>query len=201
MKVWGKIVIILAIVIATFITIGIYSSREVLSAFGKINEKLEKVNTQSLVDNDSVFNQIQNDTLKFRAVFLRDFVKEFHENTEELKEKLLEGVGTDYSKGGKETTLFLKEGVITEEGKQFVNSLQEIQKILIENTNQEDTDIIEQIDTLYSLDSISSSKKKMPWLQYHFEGFPVISSVTKLTSIQNDIQAIEKQILVSFLEK
>jgi len=199
MKSWSKILMVVAILIAVFITIGIYSSRKVLSTFETINQKLEKENTQSLVDSDSILNQIQNDTLTSRALVLKDVIQEFHDNIEVYKGKLLENVGEDYSKASTETVLFFNKDVITEEGRQFLKSFQELQVVLIENTPSKEEQIIEKIHLLYPPELLISKEKSAFWLRYHFEGFPVISSATKLTSIQHDIEVIKNQIFASYL--
>lgn len=201
MKSWGKILMVVAILIAAFITIGIYSSREVLSTFEVLNQKIEKQNTQSLVDSDRILSQIQNDTLSSKVLFLKNVVQEFHDTIEVYKGRLLEGVGEDYSKASSETTLFFKEDIITEEGRQFLKSFQELQAVLIENTPPEEAQIVEQIHLLYPPELLTSQEKGASWLRYHFEGFPVVSSVTKLTSIQHDVEVIKNKIFASYLRQ
>ncbi|WP_299762906.1 hypothetical protein [uncultured Dokdonia sp.] len=201
MKNWGKILIVVAILIAIFSTIGIYSSREVLSAFGTINQKLEEANTQSVVNKDSLINQIQNNSFKIRAIFLKDVVQEFHEDLEDHKEKLLNNdIGEDYSKADMETVLFVKDGHITENGTSFIASMNQMRRDFVNNA-PEDSLLLNKINEFFPRELVNSQEKRESWLRYHFEGFPIITSVTKLTSIQNDVQAIESQILTRFLSQ
>ena len=192
---------VIAILIAVFITIGIYSEREVLSTFGTINQKLEETNTRSVVNKDSLIHQIQNNSFKIKAMFLRDLVQEFHKDIEGHKEKLLNGdIGEDYSKANKETVLFIKDGSITQDGASFIASMKQMRLDFVTNA-PEDSLLLNKINEFFPLELANSQEKRESWLRYHFEGFPVIASVTKLTSIQNDAQVIESQILTHFLSQ
>lgn len=197
----GRILMVIAILTAVFITIGIYSEREVLSTFGTINQKLEEANTRSVVNKDSLIHQIQNNSFKMKAMFLRDLVQEFHKDLEGHKEKLLNGdIGEDYSKADKEIILFVKDGSITHDGVSFITSMKQMRRGFVTNAS-EDSLLLNKINEFFPLELANSQEKRESWLRYHFEGFPVIASVTKLTSIQNDAQVIESQILTHFLSQ
>ena len=199
MKAWGKIGIIVAILFAAFITIGIYSNSEVVSAFGKINQKLEEANKKSQSDNDAIIHAIQNDSLLAKSIRLKETTLAFNEYVERLKVSLLNSVGGDFEKADKETNLFFETSQITEEGERFLVALEVVRLWLIKNTTADDTLLRKRIDDLY--ESVDDQGKGESWLRYHFEGFPIISVIATLTSIQNDILAIEKQILVGFLDQ
>ena len=40
---------------------------------------------------------------------------------------------------------------------------------------------------------------KIPWLKYHFEGFPLVSSLAKITFLQNSIRSTENDVLNALL--
>src|SRR5690606_39022089 len=40
---------------------------------------------------------------------------------------------------------------------------------------------------------------KKGWLTYHFEGFPMVASLTKLTQMQADVKTIESEVLSNML--
>ena len=40
---------------------------------------------------------------------------------------------------------------------------------------------------------------KKPYLRYHFDGFPLIASISKITNMQSNIRAVESRILVAIL--
>ena len=41
---------------------------------------------------------------------------------------------------------------------------------------------------------------RQDWINYHFEGFPMVASLTKLTQLQADIKTTEQEVLKSLLE-
>ena len=59
---------------------------------------------------------------------------------------------------------------------------------------------IEKLDRLFSTEDVTDNEgKKKPWLDYHFKGFPIIASYTKLTAMQSDIKATETNLFNNFL--
>ena len=53
----------------------------------------------------------------------------------------------------------------------------------------------------YSDDVLNSDGKYQPWLEYNYQGFPLIASLSKFTKIQSDIRAVEYEILNSLTSK
>jgi len=51
----------------------------------------------------------------------------------------------------------------------------------------------------YSQEVLNRDGKYMPYLNYHFEGFPLIASLSKLTKIQSDIRFVENKVLENIL--
>ena len=201
MKGWGKVIIILAVVIAAFMTIGIYSNREVVNAFEKINEKLEEVNSQSQPENDVLIYTFQNDSIRLKSRSLRVTTLTFYRYVENLKDTLLKSSEGNFQKADKETQLFFRSVQITEEGRSFLKALQEVRLELIKNINVTDTLLLEKVNNLYPSTAISNQEMSESWLRYQFDGFPVIAVVAQLAGIQNDVQIIEKQILINFLDQ
>ncbi|MFC4633936.1 hypothetical protein ACFO3O_08460 [Dokdonia ponticola] len=201
MKSWGKIVIIGVVVTVAFITIGIYSNREVVNAFEKINEKLETVNSQTQFDNDAIIYTFQNDSIRLKSTSLRATTLVFHGYIENLKGTLLRSAGGNFQKADKETTFFFSNSQITEEGRYFLAAIQKVRVALIKNIAVNDTLLLERVDDLFPSTGVDNQDMSKSWLRHQFDGFPVIAVVAQLTSIQNDVQIIEKQILVNFLDQ
>ena len=53
----------------------------------------------------------------------------------------------------------------------------------------------------YSEDVLNSDGNYQPWLEYNYQGFPLIASLSKFTKIQSDIRAVEYEILNSLTSK
>ncbi len=51
----------------------------------------------------------------------------------------------------------------------------------------------------YSEEVLNRDGKYIPYLNYHFEGFPLIASLSKLTKIQSDIRFVENKVLENIL--
>lgn len=51
----------------------------------------------------------------------------------------------------------------------------------------------------YTENVLNRDGKYQPYLSYHFEGFPLIASLSKLTKIQSDIRFLENKVLESML--
>jgi hypothetical protein len=51
----------------------------------------------------------------------------------------------------------------------------------------------------YSENVLNREGKEQPYLDYHFKGFPLIASLSKLTKIQSDIRFVENKILENML--
>jgi len=61
-------------------------------------------------------------------------------------------------------------------------------------------DIKRTIETNFSTAPVERrDKKKIDWLNYNYEGFPLIASKTKMTSIQNDIKVTKNELLSKML--
>ena len=53
----------------------------------------------------------------------------------------------------------------------------------------------------YSDDVLNVDGNYQPWLEYNYQGFPLIASLSKFTKIQSDIRAVEYEILNSLTSK
>ena len=53
----------------------------------------------------------------------------------------------------------------------------------------------------YSDEVLNSDGNYQPWLEYNYQGFPLIASLSKFTKIQSDIRAVEYEILNSLTSK
>jgi gliding motility-associated protein GldM len=53
----------------------------------------------------------------------------------------------------------------------------------------------------YSDDVLNADGNYQPWLEYNYQGFPLIASLSKFTKIQSDIRAVEYEILNSLTSK
>jgi gliding motility-associated protein GldM len=100
--------------------------------------------------------------------------------------------------------LFFSGDRYTKKGDEFVAK---IKKYLADVKKIAGSDLLEEtkvkLDKRFSVAPVHSKKegKDIPWLEYNYEGFPLVASVTKLTQLQNDIKVTENEIMSGmFLE-
>jgi gliding motility-associated protein GldM len=186
-------------------------SKEVLSAFGLMNEKFESANVASIQGNKQLLESIiqkgsDNPGLfgeaKVASVKIAAISKTFYDYIEVLKGDAKQGVeledgklpyesmdkgsyidetwfqGDNYSAKGKEITSTMAKYVSDMEAAAGKNS--KLAPVVKE--------LKEKFDTSDVKDREGVTKK---YLNYHFEHFPSIASLAKLTAWQNDVQKAE----------
>jgi len=192
-------------------------SKEVLSAFGSINEKLERSNTNFDSKNVGALaslekNASQNDKARVtadKAGQAHAISNKYYDYLATQKELLLSEVDdpTDYEAMDK--TSFLDElyyagGKLTEAGKKYLSEMDAYRNGMLALTKENNPVLTEQINSDFSTDPITiddgGTKTTQDYVSYHFVGFPSVSSLTKMTQTQNDIRSVENEYLSKLLE-
>ncbi|CAL2103468.1 Gliding motility transmembrane protein GldM. T9SS core membrane complex [Tenacibaculum sp. 190130A14a] len=188
-------------------------SKEVLSAFGLMNEKLSEANIKAAEKNELAYATLtkmaadqakqygeakeKTDKLKVVADDLYKYLGDLKSQmTGDLKDpKAYETM--DKSKFLDE--LFFKGGKITEAGKEFVSKIEGFRNEA--SAAVEGTEVAGVVLTRFNTDKVTNKDgKKVDWLKYNYEGFPLVASLTKLTQIQADVKATESDALSALLE-
>lgn len=187
-------------------------SKEVLSAFGFMNEKLVENNLTATQKNTQTLSNLatkaQEQPEKYADLYqtankVSQLSKDFAAYLETKKAFFVEGLEDvkDYESMDQSNLVdehfFLKD-TYTEEGKEFLNQIRGYKNSIVEligENNPLSAVINQRFDT--------SDKKKgigtQPWLNNRYEGFPLISTVTNLTSMQMDIKTTESEIYSTLL--
>ena len=188
--------------------IAMQMSKEVLSAFGYMNEKLTDNNTlfedKNLKTYENLKGKASEQPEKYGDIFkrteqIKDLTVNFNGYLEGLKTIFLKDVEDpkDYESMDKTGTvdeyLFLGDKY-TKEGQEFldhVNGYRDgVIKILGENNPL--TPIIKK---RFDTSDQQTKDGKQAWLKNRYEGFPLISTITNLTSMQNDVKMTSYEIL------
>jgi len=197
-------------------------SKEVLSAFGLMNEKFDAANLSAESMNasmlqaldkkageDAHFIQAASDAKK-----VAEISKEFYEFIGTLKSDATEAVELDEETGKLPYEAMDKGPTIDEgwfegdgyssKGKEIVEHFSKYvkdMKTAIGN-NSKLKGVIDEISSKFSTADVKDGEgvTKM-YLDYHFKGFPAIASLTKLTSFQNDVKKAEADIYSILLGK
>ncbi|MFD0777366.1 gliding motility protein GldM [Flavobacterium myungsuense] len=191
-------------------------SKEVLTAFGLMNEKFEGVNKFSEEYNKSLLSTLEqkaeDEPTRFKApldkanevqaiskklyVYLAnlkaDVSKEFErdEKTGKLPYEAMD-------KGSYIDENWFKGDGYSPKGTEIISTIENYKKdiIAVFGNDVKYQPIINNIKTKFNLDNVKDkdgvSKK---YLSYHFESFPAVASIAKLTSMENDVHATEQDI-------
>jgi gliding motility-associated protein GldM len=197
-------------------------SKEVLSAFGLMNEKFDAANLSAESMNasmlqaldkkageDSHFIQAASDAKK-----VAEISKNFYEFLGNLKLDATSGVEVDEETGklpyeSMDNGSTIDEGWFdgdgySAKGEEIVAAFSKYvadMKAAVGNNNKL-KGVIDEITTKFNTSDIKDKEgvtKK--YLQYHFKEFPAIASLTKITSFQNDVKKAEADIYSILLVK
>ena len=197
-------------------------SKEVLSAFGLMNEKFDAANLSAESMNASMLQQLEKKAgedahfvqAAAEANKVAEISKEFYEFIGTLKADATEGVELDEETGKLPYEAMDKGPAIDEgwfegdgyssKGKEIVGHFSKYvadMKTAVGN-NSKLKGVIDEISSKFSTADVKDGEgvTKM-YLDYHFKGFPAIASLTKLTSFQNDVKKAEADIYSILLGK
>jgi len=190
-------------------------SKEVLSAFGLMNEKFEGVNKFSEEYNASLYTQLESKASDNPTQFGEPFNKakqvkeatdQFYKYVDALKKDVVTGIEREkdgklpyesMDKGDKIDEKWFKGDGYSAKGTEIVNTIDKYKKDLIAIIGPDvkykfiADDINAKFDTKDIKDREGVTKK---YLSYHYEGFPAIASLTKLSAVQSDIKKTEQDI-------
>ncbi|NJW53603.1 type IX secretion system motor protein PorM/GldM [Salinimicrobium oceani] len=191
-------------------------SKEVLTAFGMINESLAESNASVTERNNAAIAGLAAKAeeqpakyipLKEKADQIHQLTTEFTGYLEDLKEKALEEregeERQDYEAMDKPDQLdeyLFSSGQPSEAGKEFLAQIEKYREGVASILGDEFSQIAAEVRREFSTEPVVDSEGvKRPWLAYNFEGFPLIASLTKLTQMQGDAKSAENDILSAML--
>ncbi|TPN87180.1 type IX secretion system motor protein PorM/GldM [Aquimarina algicola] len=192
-------------------------SKEVLSAFGLMNEKLTQSNTISTERNNAfmaglaekVSEQPEKYTpLKEKADQISALSNDFNAYVEQLKAELLETADdpTDYETMDKPDALntkFFEGGKLSASATEFLEKISTYREgvvTAIRSVKEVDGQVANDVETTFDTKDVKDrSGVTKNWLNYNFEGFPLVASITKLTQMQADVKTTESKVLSALL--
>ena len=192
--------------------IAMQMSKEVLSAFGYMNEKLADNNITAIKKNDATLTNLATkaseqpekySSLYAMAKEVDDLSKEFNTYLETKKELFLEDQENrkDYETMDKIDIVnehFFKGDSFTAEGQQFLDNVNGYRDAIIQLIGEE-SPLATIINKRFDTSDQDTEDGKQAWLKNRYEGFPLISTVTNLTSMQTDISTTQSEIYGTLL--
>ena len=197
-------------------------SKEVLSAFGLMNEKFDASNTSAEETNAGMLSALDKKASE-DAHFLQaaadakkvaNISKEFYAYIGNVKSEITKGIEVNKETGklpyeamdkadAIDHAFFSGEGYTTK-GKDFVDKFNKYvadMKAVIGN-NSKLQGVVSEITSKFKTDDVKNKEGiKVKFLDYHFKGFPAIASLAKMTSYQNDVKKAEADVFSILLGK
>ncbi|WP_419212669.1 gliding motility protein GldM [Maribacter sp. X9] len=190
-------------------------SKEVLAAFGIMNEKLETSNAMTTASNEAFLASLETkaseDAAKYDKLYkdaqkIKSMSQEYYDYLESLKTGMTEGLENpkDYARMDNSDYLdqkFFQGDNLSEGGKEFMKRLTDyrdnVAAIVPASLKSSVTD---RFDTGNEEGKVQAKDGMQDWINYHYEGYPLIASLAKLTALQADVKVTEEAALKSMLE-
>lgn len=193
-------------------------SKEVLSAFGMMNEGLTESNEAATQRNAAFMTDLTQKVteqpekykeLKQKADQIAQKSDELNTYIANLKAGATKDIEdpTNYESMDRSDyfdELFYEGGVPSETAKEFTNKINEYRNTVVSLIGDEYPEIAEAVKSKFTTGDEkgkveASDKTKRDWINYHYVGFPLIASLTKMTQMQSDIKTTQSEILSAML--
>jgi len=196
-------------------------SKEVLTAFGLMNEKFEDANTSATGTNEFLLTALagkaEDEPARYtepyeKALKVQKLTTEFYGYIGSLKGDATKGFTNDpetnklpYEQMDKGQEIdygwFEKDG-LSAKGKEIVSRFEKYRndfKAIIGNDVTYKF-LLENIDKKFNTNPVKNKDKQdVEYLDYHFKGYPAVASMAYLTSLQNDAKVLEREAYDLFL--
>jgi gliding motility-associated protein GldM len=191
-------------------------SKEVLSAFGLLNTKLTIANTATQSRNESFLASLaikakdqpeQYAEVKAKADKAVVITRKLDSYLENLKTQMMKTVKVDdvdnYEVQDQPDfldTKFFQGDKLKPGGKEFLAEMNDYRTGMVSLFGEEYPDVKASVESDFSTEPVlNRDGEKVNWLNYNFEGFPMIASMTKLTQLQTDIKSNSSDLLSKIL--
>ncbi|MDC6384974.1 gliding motility protein GldM [Flagellimonas taeanensis] len=195
-------------------------SKEVLAAFGLMNEKLETSNAKTTENNLAFLGSLETKASENEAEYgalyqnaqkVKELSDSYYTYLEELKKGMTADLENpkDYVVMDKSDYLdqkFFQGDNLGPEGKEFMKQINDYREGVINALPEgKFTSVKEAVKVRFATGDADGKVEKrdgtrQDWINYHFEGFPLVASLTKLTQLQADIKTTEQEVLKNLLE-
>jgi gliding motility-associated protein GldM len=195
-------------------------SKEVLSAFGLMNERFEESNASAVSTNQQMLSALDAKATESKGEFEKAAVtahqveaatKKFYDFVGTLKAEVLKGVEPEdgklpYESMDKADNLnnswFTGEGY-TKRGNEVISAIETYKsEMKVALSDKKYAPILNEINSKFDLTDVANKEGiKIKFLDYHFKGFPAIASLAKLSAWQNDAKKAESDVISVALGK
>jgi gliding motility-associated protein GldM len=196
-------------------------SKEVLSAFGILNNKIVESNSLTDTRNQSSFDQLSQKAVDQPGQFgdkrakvekIRALSKEFNDYIEGIKSKVTQKFERDadgnlpyeeMDKGDLIDRMFFTGDKVSKQGQEFLDKIHNFpaQIKAIGGSSIAESEM-KKIEKRFATNQVYSEKAgaKLDWIDYNYKGFPLIATVTKLSQLQADIKTTESDVMTGMFQ-
>ncbi|MBT9187489.1 gliding motility protein GldM [Zobellia russellii] len=191
-------------------------SKEVLAAFGIMNEKMEASNAKTTESNLAFLSGLETkaseDSEKYGKLYkdaqkIKQMSQEYYDYLEGLKQGMTEGLedAKDYARMDNSDFLdqkFFQGDNLSEGGKEFMSRINDYRTQVSAIVPK---DLKESVNARFQTGDENGKEtkrdgSKQDWINYHYEGYPLVASLAKITALQADVKATEEDALKRMLE-
>jgi gliding motility-associated protein GldM len=196
-------------------------SKEVLSAFGMMNEKFEATNETSKLTNEQMLLALDTKAVEAKGEFATAAIiahkveaatKKFFDFVASAKAEVLKGVKQEdgklpYEQMDKAENLdnsWFSPAGYSNRGKQVMSAIESYKDEMKAALGSEKkySNILNQVNNSFDVSPVVNKDNiKIDFLDYHFKGFPAIASLAKLSLWQSDAKKAESDVISAALGK
>jgi len=198
-------------------------SKEVLSAFGLMNEKFENSNTAAEMSNSQMLSSLDMKATEAGGEFaaaattahkVESITKAFYDYISKIKSDVLVGTEVDaetgklpyeeMDKGDNIDNLWFSPAGYSSKGKEVIATIEKYKadmKVAL-GDNKKLATIIAEVESKFDLSKVKNKDGiAIDYLDYHFKGFPAVATLAKLSAWQNDVKKSETDVYNTLLGK
>jgi gliding motility-associated protein GldM len=216
-----KLISLMYLVFITMLALNV--SKEVLDGFGQMFEKIEDANERVSESNNLLYENIEVNSSEKGGKWVghdrtaKQIKKEsdaFYNKIGQIKTKITEKQKlkdpelkkfSEMDKGEALDVIWFKEGS-DKASDEFQSMVEEYRGHVIKVFGSQYPSSIDMVEARFFIGDMNRNVKNkdnvdQPWLAANFKGFPLISSLAKLTMMQNDIRQTEHDVLTTLMGK
>ena len=216
-----KLISLMYLVFITMLALNV--SKEVLDGFGQMFDKIEDANARVSESNNLLYENIAVNAVEKEGKWvghdrtakqIKSESDAFFNKLKQIKDKItikqklkdpeLEKF-SEMDKGEALDVIWFKEGSDVASAA-FLDMVQEYKMHVIQVFGSQYPSSIDMVEARFFTGDMNNNVKNkdnvdQPWLAANFKGFPLISSLAKLTMMQNDVRQTEHDVLTTLMGK
>jgi gliding motility-associated protein GldM len=198
-------------------------SKEVLSAFGLMNEKFEGANVASNASNAQLLGALDKKASESKGDFIaaastahkvENITKSLYTYIDGLKSNVLKDTKIDektgklpyeaMDKGQNLDELWFSPSGYSDKGKEVVTTIEKFKADMksVLGSDSKYKAVLAEVNKKFDLGKVKNKDGvQVDYLDYHFKGFPAVASLAKLSAWQNDVKKAETDVYNALLGK